>query len=272
MIEPTTEAGRSGLSRLIASPDQALLAFDYDGTLAPIVADPSKAFPEPGVLAALEAVASQVGCLAIVTGRPVKQLLELAGLGQWSAGPLVVTGHYGLERWSAADREIIAAEPNPGLAAVHDQLPSLLAELGLEAADIEDKGLSVAVHVRRLDNPDAALAALSDPLDRLAGRAGLIAQPGRRVIELRPSAMDKGRSLARLIAEQDPAVVVFTGDDLGDLPAFDEVERWRSAGGLGLTVCSGSAEVSELADRADLVVDGPAGVAEFVEALAESWT
>lgn len=272
MKEPTTEAGRSGLSRLIATPDRALLAFDYDGTLAPIVDDPAKALPEPAALAALEAVAPHVGCLAIITGRPVGQLLELAGLAEWRVGPLLVIGHYGLERWSTARREIVAARPDPGLAVVHDELPALLAGLGLEAADVEVKGLSVAVHVRRLADPDAALAALRAPLSRLAQRAALVAQPGRRVIELRPAGMDKGEALARLAAEQDPAVVVFAGDDLGDLPAFDEVERWRSAGGLGLTICSGSTEVSGLAERADLVLDGPAGVAEFIGALADGWT
>lgn len=271
MLEPRSGAGRSALSRLLADPEQALLAFDYDGTLAPIVDEPTKAFPEPRVLAGLRAVSTHVGCLAIVTGRPVEQLLALAGLADWSAGPLVVTGHYGLERWSTADREIVAAPPEPGLAVVRADLPALLTELGLATADIEDKGLSVAVHVRRLGDPESALATLAEPLERLAQRAGLVAQPGRRVIELRPAAMDKGRSLARLIAVHDPNVVVFTGDDLGDLPAFDEVERWRAAGGLGLTVCSGSVEVSELADRADLVVDGPAGVADFVEALADAW-
>jgi trehalose 6-phosphate phosphatase len=62
---------------------------------------------------------------------------------------------------------------------------------------------------------------------------------------------------------------VFIGDDLGDLPAFDAVERLRGEGVPGLLVCSGSTEVSEVADRADLVVDGPEGVAALLQALAD---
>jgi trehalose 6-phosphate phosphatase len=83
--------------------------------------------------------------------------------------------------------------------------------------------------------------------------------------------MDKGQALRSLVDEVGPRTVVFTGDDLGDLPAFEEVARLRSAGMTGLLVCSGSTEVSELAERADLVVDGPAGVAEFIADLVASF-
>jgi trehalose 6-phosphate phosphatase len=62
---------------------------------------------------------------------------------------------------------------------------------------------------------------------------------------------------------------VFIGDDLGDLAAFAAVETLRGAGLPGLLVCSGSTEVTEVAERADLVVDGPAGVAELLQALAD---
>jgi trehalose 6-phosphate phosphatase len=64
--------------------------------------------------------------------------------------------------------------------------------------------------------------------------------------------------------------VVFVGDDLGDLPAFAEVDRLRGEGVPGLVVCSGSTEVTALAERADLVVDGPEGVAALLRSLAEA--
>jgi trehalose 6-phosphate phosphatase len=38
-----------------------------------------------------------------------------------------------------------------------------------------------------------------------------------------------------------------------------------------VTVCAGSAEVSVLADEADLVVDGPAGVAALLDSLAAAF-
>ncbi len=87
------------------------------------------------------------------------------------------------------------------------------------------------------------------------------------MIELRPAGMDKGKALLALAAEVGATTLVFTGDDLGDLAAFDAVDAWRSTGGAGLLVCSGSDEVEELAARADLVVDGPPGVLALLREL-----
>ncbi len=65
-----------------------------------------------------------------------------------------------------------------------------------------------------------------------------------------------------------PGWSCYVGDDLGDLAAFDTLDRLRAAGLATLAVCSGSIEapeVPELAARADLVVDGPHAVADFLE-------
>ena len=61
---------------------------------------------------------------------------------------------------------------------------------------------------------------------------------------------------------------MFCGDDLGDRPAFRAVRELRAKGQPGLGVCSGSAEVADLADEVDLVVDGPEGVAGLLGAIA----
>jgi trehalose 6-phosphate phosphatase len=62
--------------------------------------------------------------------------------------------------------------------------------------------------------------------------------------------------------------VVFAGDDLGDLAAFDAVDQMRAEGLSGLLVCSGSTEENALAERADVLVDGPDGVVALLRALA----
>jgi trehalose 6-phosphate phosphatase len=62
--------------------------------------------------------------------------------------------------------------------------------------------------------------------------------------------------------------VLFAGDDLGDLPAYDAVDELRAQGVHGVLVCSGSEEgPEELRSRADVVVDGPAGVVELLRSL-----
>src|SRR5690606_28091337 len=113
-----------------------------------------------------------------------------------------------------------------------------------------------------------AFEALRDPLSELAARHGLIVEPGRLVLELRPPGMDKGVALREYAREIGAGCVLYAGDDLGDLPAFSAVDTLRSDGVPGLLVCSGSDEVTELRERADLVVDGPAGVVGLLRALA----
>lgn len=63
--------------------------------------------------------------------------------------------------------------------------------------------------------------------------------------------------------------MLYAGDDLGDLAAYDAVDRLRGEGVPGLLVCSGD-EVPELASRADLVVPGPRQVAALLAAIAET--
>ena len=78
--EGLTPEGRAGLDALIADPSHALVAADFDGTLAPIVARPQDARPHPGALAALTALAGAVGTVAVITGRPAADAVALGGL------------------------------------------------------------------------------------------------------------------------------------------------------------------------------------------------
>jgi trehalose 6-phosphate phosphatase len=267
MPVPQTAEGRAGLAAIRRDPAAALIAMDFDGTLAPIVADPREARAQPGAVAALHGLAGLVGTLAVITGRPAEEAVELGGLVKVPG--LIVLGHYGLERWQ--DGALTAPPPPPGVEAARERLPQLLADAGAtEGVRIEDKGSALAVHTRRAADPAGALAALRGPLAGLAADAGLVVEPGRLVIELRPPGMDKGAALTALVAERKAGPVLFAGDDLGDLAAFGAVRALREDGHPGLTVCSASGEVSELAAEADLVVDGPDGVAALLGSLARS--
>ncbi len=254
---PATPEGQAGLDALLADPGHALVALDFDGTLSPIVADPAAARAHPGAVPALRQVAAVVGTLAVITGRPAASAVQLGG---FEAVPgLVVLGHYGLERW--ADGALESPSPPPGVQAARAELPALVAGAGApDGTRIEDKGHAVAVHTRQAADPQAALDRLRGPLAGLAARHGLAVEPGRMVIELRPQGMDKGQALRTLVQQRRPSAVMFCGDDLGDVAAFDAVRALRGEGVPGLTVFSGSAEVTALAESADLVVDGPDGV------------
>lgn len=238
----------------------AVVALDYDGTLAPIVERPADAVPAPGVVELLAALAPRVRSLALVTGRPADVVVELAGLA--AVPGLVVLGQYGAQRWSGA--EVTSPPELPGVGRARAALPGLLAA---EGADLEDKGISLVVHTRRSPDPIGALARLESVVAEVAAEAGLELHPGRLVLELRPPGYDKGGALLSL-CDPLPSAVLVAGDDVGDLPAFDVVDRLRAQGVPGVTVCSSSDEgPAELRARADAVVDGPAGVVELLRTL-----
>lgn len=266
-----SDAGLSARAALLAEPGRALVCSDFDGVLSPIVADPDAAYASEPAVHALQRLGARVGKVAVITGRVARKAVELGGLaGREGLGSMSVLGLYGAERWDAATGEFVEPEPPEGVAAARDELPGLLQGLGLGGARVEDKRLSLGVHTRELDDPAGALARLTGPLTELAGRHGLRVEPGRNVVELRAPGRDKGDALRDLIAECDPAVVVFAGDDLGDVAAFEVVRELRASGRIeGLLVCSGSQEQDALVALADVVVDGPHGVADLFARLAD---
>ena len=246
---PVTPAGRGGLDALLARPDRAVVALDFDGTLAPIVPDPEQARAHPGAVPALARLAPLVRSVAVITGRPAGVAVRHGGFaGVPGLEHLVVLGHYGAERWDAVTGTVHAPAPHPGVAAARAELPGYLDTIGAwRGTWIEEKGRAVAVHTRRADDPQAAYDALRQPLTELATRHGLIVEPGRLVLELRPPGTDKGVALASYVREVAAESVLYAGDDLGDLPAFAAVDKLRSNGTPGLLICSGSGEVTDLA-------------------------
>ncbi|MFH8733854.1 MULTISPECIES: trehalose-phosphatase [unclassified Streptomyces] len=269
---PVTSAGRDGLDALLSDPARAVIALDFDGTLAPIVPDPEQARAHPDAVRALAALAPQVASVAVITGRPAGVAVRHGGFaGVPGLEHLVVLGHYGAERWDAVTGTVHAPAPHPGVAAVRAELPGVLESVGAwRGTWVEEKGRAVAVHTRRAGDPQAAFEALRAPLSDLAARHGLIVEPGRLVLELRPPGMDKGAALTAYVREVGATSVLYAGDDLGDLPAFAAVDKLRKDGVPGLLVCSGSSEVTELAERADVVVDGSQGVVELMADLARA--
>jgi trehalose 6-phosphate phosphatase len=262
-----TTDGQAGLDALVADPAHALIGSDFDGTLSPIVSDPAAAYAHPGAIAALRRLAGAVGTLAVITGRPVAQAVELGDLA--SVPGLIVLGHYGWERWEGG--RVVAPAAPPGVAAVRRDLPGVLAAAGApEGTRIEDKGHALAVHTRGTADPDAALARLRGPLLALAEQAGLTVEPGRQVIELRPPGMDKGVALRDLSEERAARSVMFCGDDLGDLAAFAAVRALRADGVPGLNVLSAAPESEVPGEEADLPLDGPDGIAAFLTLLADA--
>jgi trehalose 6-phosphate phosphatase len=100
-------------------------------------------------------------------------------------------------------------------------------------------------------------------------RSGLECRPARMSYELHPPIpADKGSALVEL--SDDLTAICFIGDDVGDLRAFDALDKMRAAGVHTVRVAVRSHEESEeLLDRADVIVDGPGAVQDLVQYLVE---
>lgn len=249
------------LSTLLADPTRAAVVVDFDGTLAPIVDLPEDARAAPAAREALGALVGRVGLVAVVSGRPVTFLHDRLALDG-----VALVGQYGLERF-AGDTVLPAPEVEPFLDAVAAAADE--AERTWPDLVIERKGrLAVGVHWRTAPEHAPEPQALID----LAARHGLALLPGRMVCELRPDLpIDKGAALQALLVEHGTRRAMFAGDDVGDVPAFAALDRALAAGDLdaAVRVAVRSEEAPpDLLAQADLLVDGPEGVAAMLRALA----
>ena len=269
----TSSDAEERYAALVAAAGSTVVGLDFDGTLAPIVDDPDEAHihPDaPGVLLELSAV---VRAVAVITGRPARKVLALGGLDEVgrqigdSGRELFVFGQYGYERWSSTRRRVVSPRPPHGLSGFLRELPRALRAADAAESYVEDKGLAIAVHTRRLGDPAAAFGRLEPGLRELADRYGLVLEPGRNVIEVRSPGMDKGIVVRTLAKEVDAGGFVFAGDDLGDVEAFEAVSELRDQGLPTLLVCSASDEESALLERSDVVVHGPEGVLDLLRRL-----
>jgi trehalose 6-phosphate phosphatase len=232
---------------------------DFDGTLAHIVDDPSSARPLAGAADALGTLALRYARVGVISGRPGAFLAEhLGGRG------LALSGLYGLEVVTAA-----GVRPVQAAKAWRSVVEEVAARAEIElppALGVERKDLSVAVHYRVAPGyADLARRWTADA----AARSGLAVHAARMSYELRPPLPhDKGLVLAEAAAGLTH--VLFVGDDRGDLEAFDVLDRLAAEGGVtGARVAVRSPEApAELLERADLVVDGPAGVLSLFRELA----
>lgn len=249
------------LDRCAQEPARLGLFLDFDGTLAPIVADPEQARMPDSLREPLATLARHLAVLAVVSGRPARVLAERVPV----AGVRLL-GLYGLEEWEAGE-----VRPHPEAARWADAVGE--AKGGLErrfataeGVFVEDKGLGVAVHWRNAPHPDTAGLEVVGAVEDLARRTGLAREPGKLVEELRPPVdWDKGAAVAAAAAETGLGEPVYIGDDLGDLTAFHSVHE---LGGLAVLVDHGEETPAALRAEADVVLHGTLAVGEWLGHLA----
>jgi trehalose 6-phosphate phosphatase len=239
---------------LVADPGHSALLLDFDGTLAPIVADPVGARPWPGVPALLTRLADRFARVAVVSGRPVDFLHQVLG----APAGVTLVGLYGLGQ--------VGPDVGPWEAVVAEAVADALAQAP-PGVYVEPKGFTVTLHWRNAPESGGWAAAFAADQARLRR---LRVFPGRLSLELRPPLdVDKG-TVVRALTDGMRAVAVF-GDDLGDLPAFAAVAELAAAGVPAVRVAVIDEESDPLvAAQADLVVPGPAGATALLEELVQA--
>jgi trehalose 6-phosphate phosphatase len=204
--------------------ERALLVFDFDGTLAPIVDRPADAVMRESTRTLLRVTSLLYPC-AVVSGRSRFDLApRLEGI------PLLAfVGNHGAEAgFGPVDRS-----PRPVVAEWVEELRVRLGDL--PGVEIEDKGLSIAIHYRRAPDPEAAGRLVRAAADALEG---VRVFGGHAVVNVAPSdALDKGGAVGEILHRIGWRQAAYVGDDVTDEDAF-------TAEGVTVSVRVGRAERS----------------------------
>jgi trehalose 6-phosphate phosphatase len=243
-------------------PARAGIFLDVDGTLAPIVGRAEDAHVPEKTSLLLGKLARRYGLVACVSGRSATEARRLVGVGG-----ITYAGSHGAELLEPGDTKPTVLPAFADWAPRVQQFVRSLDErdLRLLRVRIEDKGPIVALHWRGVPDEDVARTRL-EGVAQEAEAEGLRIHWGRKVLEIRPPVeVNKGQAVSELIRRRDLRAAMFAGDDATDLDAFDALDALPGAIRVGVRSAEGP---SEIVERADIVVDGPEGVAAVLAALA----
>jgi trehalose 6-phosphate phosphatase len=243
------------------------LISDVDGTLSPIVSSPQEAEVLPECRSALAKLAESLDLVAVVSGRQVEDARRMVGLDQ-----LTYIGNHGLESWSRVDGYRNKASSYTSTVAevvriLKDKLESL------DGIHLEDKGNVVSIHYRTSPDPAIARQAILEAIEEIPAMHGLAIGEGKRVIEIRPPlVINKGTVITELAKAYRLKGILYLGDDLTDIDAFQAIRDLRETGEvLGLSAGVGGTEMpNELAAASDILLSGPEAAARFLQVLSEA--
>ena len=222
---------------------RVLLAFDYDGTLAPIVPAPEQAAMRPETRALLEALARRFACVVISGRARVDAIRRLRGVEA-----VEVIGNHGIEPWQTSPRGLLVVRR------WRDRLERQLSPF--TGVAVEDKVHSLAVHYRRSREKKKARAAILRAAAAL-GDVRLIR--GKQVVNLLPTdAPHKGIALERARARFGCDTAIYVGDDDTDEDAFGSGRSDRL-----LSIRVGASGTS----RARYHLQGQADIDRFLQTL-----
>ncbi len=204
---------------------------DIDGTLVDFADAPARVRLDrtlPGLVEAL--YQSSGGALALITGRSLESIDRLFPVRQ-----LPAAGQHGLERRTACGQVTRHVGPVRALDGARHVLVGIVnRHPGLL---VEDKGLSIALHYRRVPQLASYAHRVMRTLRAALGDQYCL-QKGKRVVELAPAGRDKGAAIASFMLEAPfrGKAPLFIGDDVTDEYGFAMVNQ---LGGYAIKVGTG---------------------------------
>ena len=250
-------------------PHQPLGLFsDIDGTLSPIVDNPSDARVSPRCRELLLELMAEAVRVVLITGRPPATAQRMADL----PGAVYAANHGmtvlidGREESPEQVQEFMARAQR-----IYDETRGI-AEPGVF---VEVTGPNVAYHFRRASDQDSSLKAIRSAIDASPSARGYLVREGRKVVELRPAVpINKGTALVDLVGRLGIKAILCMGDDQTDIDMFRAVSALRMRGLAGVNVAVQSDETPPaLLENAEFYVEGVNGVErllrELVTALQE---
>jgi trehalose-phosphatase len=190
---------------------QVVIVFDYDGTLAPAVYDPSAAVMRGRTKALLRRLAKRYPCAVLSARSRAKLLRFLTGVTLAS-----VVGHLGAKR---LDRTVFKKRVRRWRARLEARLGSL------QGVELKKERCALAIRYRRSRNRRIALTAIRDAVATLRGATLL---GGEHTLTVVPNgAPHKGLAFQRLCRAAGCTAAIYVGDDVGDEEVFalDEPEQ-----------------------------------------------
>ncbi len=209
---PADPALDNALGELARAP-MLLVASDYDGTIAPIVNDPTRAKPSREAIVALRALSELPHTnVALISGRSLADLASLSG----DPEGIHLVGSHGSE-FDLGFAEMLSPEAK----ARHEQISETMHRIAREhpGCFVEVKPASVALHYRNAEE-EVGRAALERAEKELLGRDGVFVKRGKMVLELAVVSTHKGDALNTLRQRFGASAVLFMGDDKTDEDAF----------------------------------------------------
>ena len=185
---------------------KVLLAFDFDGTLAPIVADRERAYMRPRTQRLFDRICDSYPC-AVISGRSRSDLSGRLG----GASPRFIVGNHGIEPGAPLESYVAI------VTTAEQMLQAALG--GKPGIEFENKRFSLSIHYRKSRRKTESRAEIMQAISRL--NVPMRSIPGKLVISLLPAgAPNKGDALVLLREKAGADTALFVGDDLTDEDIF----------------------------------------------------